>query len=378
MFDSIDLFEPEGFTPNNVRPPNITFRPRETGRNNKKGVAVYQNANKRIATESVNNVGAKKSMRLSNDFNPSRRSSMRLDDGKGPSRLSSRLDDGLPTDKQSFFNLKERLEIQKEIELIVDTDNPQFIKFLKYGIRRDHNECFVPRCLGDIKIFNKKLNCSLNIPASFNSNLVVILPEDLNQWRLKDQLPEERKYVISNHNLNALIKAHFGVETAFPDNPNPIFSSHSKSQESLVSSYNASSCSETELKYCTTETVSTSIKIEPESFNPQSNPEPTKSLWETEFTIAEFEQHNKFLLEDLKILKVSLRCANRSLANAKFDVDRTESKLEFSERVTSDLFEENKEVKQKLDEVTSKAESLQSDLLESKRINSVLKQKLDE
>ena len=79
-------------------------------------------------------------MRLSNEFNPSHRLPMRLDDGKGPSRVPSGLDDCLPTDKQSFPNLKERLEIQKERELNVDTDNPQFTKFLKYGIRRDHNE----------------------------------------------------------------------------------------------------------------------------------------------------------------------------------------------------------------------------------------------
>ena len=107
-------------------------------------------------------------MRLSNEFNPSHRLSMRLDDGKGPSRVSSRLDDGLPVDKQSFPNLKQRLEIQKERELHVDTDNPQFIKFLKYGIRRYHNEWYLPRSLGDNKIFNKKLNGSLKIPANFS------------------------------------------------------------------------------------------------------------------------------------------------------------------------------------------------------------------
>ena len=75
---------------------------------------MYQSSNKRFATESVENVSAKKSMRLGNDFNPSHRLSMSLDDGQGLSRVSPRLDDGLPTEKQSFPNLKERLEIQKE------------------------------------------------------------------------------------------------------------------------------------------------------------------------------------------------------------------------------------------------------------------------
>ena len=46
--------------------------------------------------------------------------------------------------------------------------------------------------------------------------------------------------------------------------------------------------------------------------------------------------------------------------------------------MTSDLFEENKEVRQQLEEVTSKAESLQSELLESNKTNILLKKKLDE
>ena len=94
--------------------------------------------------------------------------------------------------------------------------------------------------------------------------------------------------------------------------------------------------------------------------------------------MVEFEQQNKSLLIELNNLKVSLNCANRSRANAKINADRAESKLEISERVTSDLFEENKEVKQQLGEVTSRGESLQSKLLESNKTNILLKKKLDE
>ena len=83
-------------------------------------------------------------------------------------------------------------------------------------------------------------------------------------------------------------------------------------------------------------------------------------------------------MRELSNLKVSLTCANRSRANAKINADRAQSKLEISERVTSDLFEENKEVKQQLEEVTSKTESLQSELLESNKTNILLKKKLDE
>ena len=42
------------------------------------------------------------------------------------------------------------------------------------------------------------------------------------------------------------------------------------------------------------------------------------------------------------------------------------------------MFEENKEVKQQLDEATSKAESIQSELLESNKTNILVKQKVDE
>ena len=224
MSDSIDLLEPKGFIPNDLRPPNIIFRLERAKRIIKKAVAVYQNANGRVATESTDNISAGKSMRLSNEFNPSHRLSTRLVDAKRPSPVPSRLDDGLPTDKQPLANLKERLEIQNERETNVDTDNPQFIKFLKYGMRRDHNEWSLPRSLGDIKIISKNLNCSFSIPANFSSNLVVNLSKDLNQWRLKDGLPDERKYVIDNHNLNALNKAPFGVATAFSEDPSPFFS----------------------------------------------------------------------------------------------------------------------------------------------------------
>ena len=202
------------------------------------------------------------------------------------------------------------------------------------------------------------------------------LPKDLNQWRLKDRLPDERKYVIYNHNLNALNKAPFGVVTAFPNDPIPLFFQYN-SQESIASSCNTSSCSETKVKSYTPKTVSTTTQTEPESFEFLADTQPTKSLGETDFAIAEFEQQNKNLLTELSNLEVSLKCANRSRANAKINADRAESKLEISERVTSDLLEENKEVKQ-IDEATSKAESLQSELLESNKTNILLKKKLDE
>ena len=375
MSDSRELFEPEGLIPNDLRPPNVTFKPRKARRINKKAVAIYQNANKRVATEPIENISAKKSMRLGNDPKPSHRLSMRLDDGQGPSRVSSRLNDGLPKDKKSFPSLKERLELQRERELNIDNDDPQFITFLKYGIRKDCNECSLSRSIGEVRLFNKKLNCSIVIPANRSSTLMVNIPKDLNQWRLKDRIPDERKYVIYNHDLNSLIKAPFGVVTAFPDDPNPTFNSP------LSSYLPSNSSSQTDLnsnRSYSTGTTSIGTQTDPENSDFQLDTQLTASLWDTEFAIAEFEQQNKNLLIELNNLKVSLRCANRSRANAKINADRAESKLEISERVTADLFEENKEVKQQLEEVTSKAESLQSELLEANKTNIPLKKKLDD
>ena len=58
MSDSIELFGPEGFIPNDLRPPNGTFKPIKARRLNKKAVAIYQSSNERVATESVENVSA--------------------------------------------------------------------------------------------------------------------------------------------------------------------------------------------------------------------------------------------------------------------------------------------------------------------------------
>ena len=161
---------------------------------------------------------------------------------------------------------------------------------------------------------------------------MVNLAKDLNQWRLKDRIADERKYVIYNHDSNSLIKAPFGVVTTFPDDPNLV--SNSPSSSYLPSN----STSQIDFK-CTTpnsnrsnsiETTSIGIQTDPESSNFQTDVQLTASLWETEPAIAEFEQQNKSLLIEINNLKVSLNCANRSRANAKIKADRAESKLEIS------------------------------------------------
>ena len=58
MSNSIELFEPENFIRNDLRPPNVTFRLRKIRGFNKEAVAVFQSASKRFAAESVENVNA--------------------------------------------------------------------------------------------------------------------------------------------------------------------------------------------------------------------------------------------------------------------------------------------------------------------------------
>ena len=143
----------------------------------------------------------------------------------------------------------------------------------------------------------KKFNCSIVIPANRSSTLMVNLPKDLNQWRLKDRIPDERKYVIYNHHLNSLIKDPFGVVTAFPDDPNPVFNSPSSYLPS-------NSSSQTDLIFTTpnsnrsysTGTTSIRTQTDPESSDFQPDTQLAASLWDTEFAIAEFEQQNENLL----------------------------------------------------------------------------------
>ena len=107
MSDSIELFEPEGFILNDLRPPNVTSRPRKSRRINKKAVAVYQCASKRFATASVEIAFANKSMGLRSDIDPSHRLSLRLDDEKGPSCVPSRLNNFLSNRSRSLFSKKD-------------------------------------------------------------------------------------------------------------------------------------------------------------------------------------------------------------------------------------------------------------------------------
>ena len=134
--------------------------------------------------------------------------------------------------------------------------------------------------------------------------------------------------------------------TALPDYPNPMFNSHYSSESLHSTSYGltcrtSSPCSNLS-KPEPVEKKSVAIQSELEMWDMQIDCQLTTSLWNIEFPIAELEQQNKNVRIEFTKMKVSVRCANRSWANAKTNADRAESKLEFSQKVNSDLFGENK------------------------------------
>ena len=69
---------------------------------------------------------------------------------------------------------------------------------------------------------------------------------------------------------------------------------------------------------------------------------------------------------------------NRSRAIAKDNGDGAHFKIEISAKVTDDWFEKKKQVKQKLEEATSKAESLHCEMLDANKTNILLTQKMDD
>ena len=100
----------------------------------------------------------------------------------------------------------------------------------------------------------------------------------------------------------------------------------------------------------------------PEKFASRTDKNKKKTLWESEIAVVEIEPQNLALSLKLENINVSLRSSSHSKAKVKHE-------LEKSERLTSDLFAENMEAKQSLDETVSGVESIQFAMLESKKTN---------
>ena len=124
------------------------------------------------------------------------------------------------------------------------------------------------------------------------------------------------------------------------------------------------------------QTVNATTQTETEEWTNISDTNLTAALWKTKFATAEFEQQYHSLNIVLPNLKNALCSSNRSRAMAKEKANRAEFKLEISDKVTSDLFDVNIELKKLIEEETSKAVSLQNELLESNKRNILLKEKL--
>ena len=151
--------------------------------------------------------------------------------------------------------------------------------------------------------------------------------------RLKDRLPEERKYVIDNHQVNSMIVAPFGVITAFPDDPKLPLDDYSSTISSSINSFTTKEThTDISRNWPSRKTVNATNQTETEERTDTSESNLTAALWKTEFSVAEFEQQNRSLNIELINLKNSLWSANMSWAMAKENANRAESKLEISEK----------------------------------------------
>ena len=159
----------------------------------------------------------------------------------------------------------------------------------------------------------------------------------MKQLRLKDRIPEERKYVIYKYDLNALIKVLFGVLTAFPDNPNAASYRYYPSQSLLNTSFcqldvqgkTPKSSYLTINNSNSTNTTPIGNQTEDESWNDKTDTQLNSFLKNTEFASAELKHKNRSLSIELINLKVLHRFASPSRAKTMADANRAESKLDF-------------------------------------------------
>ena len=109
----------------------------------------------------------------------------------------------------------------------------------------------------------------------------------MNQCRLEDRLPDERKYVIYNYKIDSMIKAPFGVITTLPDDPNPLFDDTSST---ISSSISTSTTKDTHIDNSRDlpnrkQTVNATTQTETEEWTDNSHSSSRAALWHNEFVV---------------------------------------------------------------------------------------------
>ena len=202
----------------------------------------------------------------------------------------------------------------------IHTDDTKIITFLKYGIRWEYSQWSQPRGLGNIRFFNKNMNCCIILPTILSTNRK--FTQRPKSAEAKKQNPRRKEnchlYSYPQHShqsafevLTALLMIL--IQCSLLHILWKVFTAHHRAIPTQYAKLPAL------VQICHTksfETKSVANQTEVETWDTQTDYQITSFWWNAEFAIAEFEQQNKKLLVELKNLNIFLRCANRSQANA--------------------------------------------------------------
>ena len=101
------------------------------------------------------------------------------------------IDDGLNKNPRSFPSLNQRLELQKNREVKLYTENPRFITSLKYSIKQNYNRWKLPSFIEVVKSTTME---KAMMPVEFIAQQEVVIKEETNFWKLKKR--EEQGYIL--------------------------------------------------------------------------------------------------------------------------------------------------------------------------------------
>ena len=119
------------------------------------------------------------------------------------------IDDGLNKNPRNLPSLNQRLELQKNREVKIDTENPRFITSLKYSIKQNYNRWKLPSF---IEVVNSTTMEKAMMPVEFIAQQEVVIKEETNFWKLKKR--EEQGYILKAGGTQVTIP--FEGLTAFP------------------------------------------------------------------------------------------------------------------------------------------------------------------
>ena len=124
------------------------------------------------------------------------------------------IDDGLNKNLRNFPSLNQRLELQKNREAKLDTENPRFITSLKYSIKQNYNRWKLPSF---IEVVNSTTMEKAMMPVEFIAQQEIVIKEETNFWKLKKR--EEQGYILKAGGTQVTIT--FEGITPFPNYVGP-------------------------------------------------------------------------------------------------------------------------------------------------------------